>query len=215
MNWHIITIITLLSFAICNALLLVYPLTFARSKMKACVRKTQYCFLLVTILLILILFMANKQNITYMLIGVNLTTILIVISGLIICLGILFIVSSFQLIKINNRDIEYLEKLQQLVEISIFSAQNVREQLQSYINKHESILNDYGIKHLLNLFIRQYSEMNRPPLDLGQFLLKRCWETIYDCKQFVPIPFPHMNILFSLSGAGVVITLLLSLVSQN
>lgn len=212
MNWYNIVIITLLSFTIFNFLLIVYPLTFTRTKMKDNVRKSQYCFLICTVLTAIVIFIFSKQNITHILTGMDLASTLIIISGLITCLGILFIVCSLQLMKINYYDIKSLELLQQLVGLSIFSTNNVKDQLQNYVNEHENILNDYGIKHLLNLFVRQYSEMNRPPLDLGQFLLRKCMDIIYDSKQFVPIPFPNINILFSLSGVGVIITLLISLV---
>lgn len=215
MNLYNTIIVTLLTFTICNVLLLIYPLTFTRTQMKEIVRKTQYSFLIVTVLILFIIFIGTKQDISHILTGMNSTSILMIISGLITCLGILFIICSLLLMKINNKDTESLEKLQQIIELSIFSSKNMQEQLKSFAFENIKILSDYGIKHLLDLFIKQYSEMNKPPLDLGQFLLKRCLETISVAKQFIPIPFPHINILFSLSGVGVLITLIISLISQK
>jgi hypothetical protein len=154
----------------------------------------------------------TEENMTHMVIELDLTSIVVIVSGLIICLGVLLIMSSLLLMRINDNDIKCLENLQQLLEQALFSTENMRQQLGDYAKKHNYVLSDYGIDLMLNLFIKQYSEMNRPPLDSGQFLLRMCLETTYAAKQFVPIPFPHINIIFSLSGVGVVIALLTTLI---
>ncbi len=204
--------VTLIAFAISNVLLLIYPLTFARKQMKQSVRKTQYCFLIVTVLMTILMCIVTEENMTHMVIELDLTSIVVIVSGLIICLGVLLIMSSLLLMRINDNDIKCLENLQQLLEQALFSTENMRQQLGDYAKKHNYVLSDYGIDLMLNLFIKQYSEMNRPPLDSGQFLLRMCLETTYAAKQFVPIPFPHINIIFSLSGVGVVIALLTTLI---